>query len=102
MAISNNTEAYVSRPEGAITSRIAEDFRVQLNDLIIAGVRDLTIDLSAVDLIDSKGLAVFIVCHQNLQQVDGKLTVLTPNENLLELFREMRLDQHFSVVNPNV
>ena len=87
----------VVRPKGAITASNANELKQELQDLVESGAVDLTIDLAAVDMIDSKGLAVFVVCHQTLAPKGGKLTVVTDSEDLLGLFRVMRLDQHFTV-----
>ncbi len=85
------------RPQGVITAANADAFRKELQGLVEDGAINLTIDLADVEMIDSKGLAVFVVCHQTLQSKSGALTVITDNEDLRGLFRVMRLDQHFSV-----
>lgn len=87
----------VVRPTGVITAANADDFRKELHALVESGVLDITIDLANVDMIDSKGLAVFVVCHQTLMPKGGNLTVVTDNADLQGLFRVMRLDQHFTV-----
>lgn len=94
------TDTMVVKPSGKITAANANEFRDSLHELFEAGHVDLTIDLVDVDMIDSKGLAVFIVCHQALQTKGGSLTVVSDNEDLLGLFRVMRLDQHFTVREP--
>ena len=87
----------IVRPEGKITAANADDFRHELQDLVNAGAVDLTIDLSSVDMVDSKGLAVFIVCHKTITEKGGTLTVITDNEGLRGLFHVMRLDERFVV-----
>lgn len=86
-------------PEVDITSTTADDFRKQLKELVDAGHANLIIDLKKVKMIDSKGLAVFIVCHQVVSAKGGSLTVVTDNADFLGLFRVMRLDQHFTVTS---
>ena len=68
-----------------------------MRELVDEGSLNLTIDLDGVDMIDSKGLAVFVVCHQTVSAKGGSLTVVTDNKDLLGLFHVMRLDQHFTV-----
>jgi len=87
----------VVRPKGIITAANAGEFKQSLHDLVESGVCDLTIDLADVEMIDSQGLAVFVVCHQTVSAKGGSLTVITDNEDILGLFRVMRLDQHFTV-----
>ncbi len=75
----------------------ANEFRQELQELVESGTINMTIDLAGVEMIDSKGLAVFVVCHQTLGPKGGSLTVITDDEGLRGLFRVMRLDQHFTV-----
>ena len=87
----------VVRPKGIITAANADEFKQELRELVDAGSLNLTIDLDGVDMIDSKGLAVFVVCHQTVSAKGGSLTVVTDNKDLLGLFHVMRLDRHFTV-----
>ncbi len=88
-------------PTGSISAANVAEFRKQLQDAVDAGARNITIDLKDVDIIDSKGLAVFIVCHRTLQDQGGNLTVETANPDLKGLFHVMRLDEHFTVKSPD-
>ena len=63
------------------------------------GCRELTIDLKNVEIIDSRGLGLFMLCHNSLSQVGGQLRVVTESEDLQHLFRIMKLDQHITVTN---
>jgi len=87
----------IIRPDGDITAINAESFRKDLQDLVNAGQVNLTIDLNQVGMIDSKGLAVFILCHQAVSAKGGGLKVVTNNPDIWGLFHVMRLDEHFSV-----
>ncbi len=84
-------------PEGKITASNADEFRQQLLDLFKEGHHNLIINLNKVDMIDSKGLSVFIVCHKTLSEQGGALTVVTDNQDFRDLFHVMRLDEHFTV-----
>ncbi len=90
-------ETTVVRPKGVITAANADEFKLELKGLVETGLLNLTIDLGGVDMIDSKGLAVFVVCHRTVTDKGGSLTVVTDNDDFRGLFRVMRLDQHFTV-----
>ena len=90
-------ETMVVYPEGKITAANADEFRQNLLELVQAGETNLTINLEKVDIIDSKGLAVFIICHKTLSEKGGDLTVVTENSDLRGLFHVMRLDEHFTI-----
>ncbi|MBI9017179.1 MAG: STAS domain-containing protein [Phycisphaerae bacterium] len=85
-------------PDGKITAANADEFRQELLELVESGILQITINLNNVDMIDSKGLAVFIVCHKTLAAKGGSLTVISDNEELCNLFHLMRFDEHFAVV----
>ncbi len=90
-------EGSIVRPEGSIVSTRAEKFRDELKKLIDKGEKNIIIDLADVDLIDSRGLSVFILIHQTLATQGGRLTVVTDNKDIRNLFTILRLDKHFVV-----
>ncbi len=85
------------RVRGNLTAGNADEFRRFLQELVESGENNLTIDLAGVEMIDSKGLAVFIVCYQTLSLIGGSLTVVTDSDDLKGLFHVMRMDEHFTV-----
>lgn len=94
-------ETVIVHPEGKITAANADEFRQELLELVQSGAINLTINLEKVDIIDSKGLAVFIVCHKTVSEKGGSLVVVTDNSDLLGLFHIMRLDEHFTICGPD-
>ena len=84
-------------PQDQLDATCAEEFRQDLLELVQSGANDITINLKNVDILDSKGLSVFIVCHKTLTEKGGKLTVVTDNEDFRGLFHVMRLDEQFTV-----
>lgn len=97
LTIGKSKETVNIYPEGKITAANADEFRQELCTLVNAGETNLTINLEKVDIIDSKGLAVFIVCHKTVSEKGGSLTVVTDNSDLRGLFHIMRLDEHFTI-----
>jgi anti-anti-sigma factor len=95
--LETQSKQFILKPEGKITAANADAFRKELLDIVESGHTDLVIDLSKVDILDSKGLAVFIVCHKTLAARKGNLTVITHNDDFMNLFHVMRLDRHFTV-----
>jgi len=90
-------ETVVVKPARDIVASYVEEFRGELQSLVSQGKTDLVIDLAQVNMLDSKGLAVFMLCHKSVQPLGGKLTVITSNPDFRQLFRVMRMDEHFSV-----
>ena len=100
MSEANGTgTACVVRPNRNIVASCLEEFRKELQDLLSGGCRDLVIDLKGVEIIDSRGLGLFMNCYNSLARVGGKLTLVTASADLQKLFHVMRLDQYVTVVS---
>jgi anti-anti-sigma factor len=88
----------VVHPSGdTIVAATIPELRTKMRGIVDEGVRELVIDLAAVRMVDSSGLGLLIAAHNSLRKVGGQLTVIHASPDLLELFRSMRIHQHFSV-----
>ena len=85
------------KPGKDVVASMVEDFRKKLLDFMKDGIKDLTIDLTGVKMVDSMGLGVLIATHNSLEDVGGRLKIKNVSEDIYNLFRTMRLDQHFEV-----
>ena len=85
------------KPNNDIVASMAENFKGELLKFIEEGVKELTVDINDVGMIDSVGLGVLIATHNSLQKNDGVLNVINASENIYKLFKVMRLDRHFKV-----
>ncbi len=85
----------VLRPrEDRIDGAVSLDLRRAALAEIEAGCRAMTIDLSAVDFMDSSGLAVLVSIHKRLAG-QGGLDLVGLGPRLRRLFELTRLDQVF-------
>lgn len=91
-------ECATIRPSSDVVASMAGEFKTELKGLLEAGIRQLTIDLGAVEMVDSVGLGVFIATHNSLHKTDGTLTLRNVSADIVTLFQTMRLDRHFTVV----
>jgi anti-anti-sigma factor len=86
------------RPSGdTIVAATIPELRTKMRGIVDEGVRELVIDLAAVRMVDSSGLGLLIAAHNSLRKMGGQLAVINASTDLLELFRSMRMHQHFSV-----
>ena len=90
-------EAKTVTPGKDIVASMAENFRFELLKFIEEGVKELTVDINGVGLIDSVGLGVLIAAHNSLQKNGGVFNVINASEDIYKLFKVMRLDRHFEV-----
>jgi anti-sigma B factor antagonist len=86
------------RPGSDVVASMAGEFKSELKALLDEGIKDLVVDLSNVEMVDSVGLGVLIATHNSLRQAGGQLVVSNPSADIQSLFRTMRLDKHFKVV----
>jgi anti-anti-sigma factor len=86
------------KPQSDVVASMAGEFKSELKALLDQGVKDLTIDLGGVEMIDSVGLGVFIATHNSLRQGGGNLTLCNVSKDIHLLLKTMRLDKHFTVL----
>jgi anti-anti-sigma factor len=87
----------VIKPGNDIVASTADDFRGMLLNSVNKGTKELILDLSGVEVVDSVGLGMIIATHNSLKNAGGKLKVIRSSENIFRLFQTMRLDQHFEL-----
>lgn len=52
----------------------------------IDGVKELNLDLKDLDYISSAGLRIVLMFHKQMASVNGKLFVLSPKDEVMEVF----------------
>ena len=88
----------VVQPSGdTIVAATIPEMRLRMRGIVEEGVRDLVIDLADVRMVDSSGIGLLISAYNSLRKVGGRLAVIHVSADMLELFRSMRMHQHFSV-----
>ena len=58
----------------------------------ISDVKDLVLDFAAVDYISSAGLRVILMANQQMEEVDGNLTIKNVNEDVRDVFEMTGFD----------
>lgn len=84
-------------PGRDIVSSMVPEFKQELNALVAGDVTELCLDLSGVAMMDSVGIGMIIAAHNSMKKKGGRLVVRNLSENIMKLFRSMRLDQHLTV-----
>ena len=87
----------VLKLESNLVASAVDGLRVLVNNTIKEGVKELTIDLSGISIVDSMGIGFLISAHNSLLKIDGKIEVINVTGEIMDLFKSMRLDQHFSL-----
>ncbi len=69
--------------------------RERLIEVIDGGARQVVVDLSRVDFLDSSGLGVLVGALKRIRTADGDLNLVCASEKLLKIFRITALDRVF-------
>jgi anti-sigma B factor antagonist len=80
---------------GEVDVYTAPRLRDRLTELVDAGSRNVVVDLSRVDFLDSTGLGVLVGTMRRLRAVGGTFGLVCAKEPLLKIFRITALDQVF-------
>ncbi len=97
VTITREANKALVQPEGDVVAASVSELRSAMREVISCGVRELTMDLACVQMIDSCGLGVVVAAHNSLVKVGGRLSVVHASKDILALFKAMRMHQHFSV-----
>jgi anti-anti-sigma factor len=81
--------------DGDLTSSTVLDVRPRLGALMGGGVRELVFDFGGTDFVDSSGIGMLLSAHNWLSKAGGHVEVVGASEEILSLFRSMRLDKRF-------
>ena len=87
--------------EGEIDLHVSPRVAAALGAMIEQKPERLVVDLSAVDYIDSSGLAVLIEGMQNVEAYGGKFVLAGLQDKVRPIFEMARLDQVF-IIFPHV
>src|ERR1017187_1142005 len=92
-----NGRTVIQMTGGDIVAASVPQLRSTMRELVGNGVKDLVLDLTHVQMVDSSGLGLLIAAHNSLRKAGGQLAVIHASKGIVDLFRTMRIHQHFSV-----
>ncbi|MGH9153335.1 MAG: STAS domain-containing protein [Acidimicrobiales bacterium] len=76
----------------------ASMLRERLLDLYEQGKRDVVIDLTGVDLIDSSGLGVLVAALKRYRDADGNVRLRSPGRQVRKVLETTGLSRVFDIV----
>jgi anti-anti-sigma factor len=83
--------------QGDIVAAKVPELRTQLRALVEGGAPQVVLDLSQVRMVDSMGIGLLISVHNTLKKTGRQLSVIHVSKDIFDLFRTMRMHQHFSI-----
>ncbi|HWC97600.1 MAG TPA: STAS domain-containing protein [Candidatus Sulfopaludibacter sp.] len=77
----------------------ATSLREHVNKVVEAGSKNLILNLSGVDYIDSTGLGALVICATSLRKNGGNVKLLNLNRRQIELLVMTKLATVFEIFN---
>ena len=90
-------DVYLVAPAGELDLYTCPEFKEELLRVISIGARHVVIDLSFTTFVDSTALGVLLRGVERLKAVDGRLSVVCPDENILRVFQVTGLHRVFEI-----
>lgn len=90
-------ERTVISVSGDLDVLTAPQLRDQLLDAIESGSRDLYVDLTDCEFVDSSGWSALVAGLKRLRSLDGDLGLICPQGNVRRLVEVVALDQLFAL-----
>src|SRR5262249_34275315 len=82
---------------GRLTATESGPMREKLTSLATSGQKNIVLDLSKLDYIDSTGLGTLVICFTSLKKQDGTLKMVNLNKRNVELLILTKLHTVFEV-----
>ncbi len=92
----NGDKAALTLKKDLVASTV-NDLRTMIQEAIKEGIKNISINMAGISVVDSMGIGLLISIQNSLSQVDGTLEILNISTDIMDLFQSMRLDQHFSI-----
>lgn len=95
--ITRDGEKVLVRPDHDITASTVEGLQQELMGLIAGGAREVVLNLTDIEMIDSMGMGLLVAAHNSLSEVGGGLSLTNVSKDIFGLLNTMRLNKHFSI-----
>lgn len=86
-------------PQRDIVAAMISEFKQELKTLVEEGGTRLELDFTGVEMVDSIGIGLLITTHNSLRASEGSLALVHVSPDIASLFRTMRLDKHFEMLD---
>lgn len=95
--LTKDNHSVTVHPEDDLVANALPPLRAKFKEVVAAGALSVTVDLATVEMVDSAGLGLLIAAHNSLKKLGGDLEVIHASNDILQLFKTMRIHQHFKV-----
>jgi anti-sigma B factor antagonist len=96
------TEVPIVELEGEVDVYTAPQLKQQMISLLESGAKELVVDLTKVDYLDSTALGVLIGGLKRMREVDGNMVLVCPSPRIRRVFEITGLDKIFDIYNSEI
>lgn len=82
---------------GILDALTAPEMRAMITQIIEDGRRQIVVDLSALELIDSSGVAVLVSLYKRVRADGGDVKIVGAKDQPLAIFKLLRMDRVFAI-----
>ena len=93
------SELPVIELEGEVDVYTAPQLKQQMISMLESGSRDLVVNLTKVDYLDSTALGVLIGGLKRMREMDGNMVLVCPSPRIRRVFEITGLDKIFDIFN---
>jgi anti-sigma B factor antagonist len=83
------------RIAGTLDVNTVPELAASIDKLVEERRQRVVVDLGALDLIDSSGVAVLVALYKRVRAVGGQVQVINARDQPLSLFKLLRMDKVF-------
>lgn len=81
----------------SLSAGTLDQYRTDFKSFIDGGTRELVLNCSDLEIVDSMGIGLLVATHNSLTKVGGELVMINTPEPVYNLMSTMRLNRHFTV-----
>ncbi|MCE5198233.1 MAG: STAS domain-containing protein [Armatimonadota bacterium] len=93
------TDLPIIELEGEVDVYTAPQLKQQIIGILESGAKELVVDLTKVDYLDSTALGVLIGGLKRMREVDGNMVLICPSPRIRRVFEITGLDKIFDIYN---
>ncbi len=98
--INRDGDKITIKPDRDLVFKIINEIKADLCSLTQESPKEIIVDLTGVEIIDSVGIGILVATHNTLTRAGGKLKVTNVIPDIYTLLKQMRLHQHFEIERP--
>ena len=89
----DSTDATTLRIAGALDALTAPDIRPAIEQMVAEKLKNVVVDVSGMEFIDSSGVAVIVALYKRIRAAGGSVQVVGAKDQPLAIFKLLRMDR---------